>query len=113
MKGTLPRVPLTCSVGFFEISVYSRLRRPFPSSVQTGNSFQSIWRVFVMRLTLAFALVAFSGISVLAGPIMWIDDDLNRIGTVDVGTGVVNVIGPSGAGLDDIAFDPFGNLWGI
>ena len=50
----------------------------------------------------------------LAGPILYIDDARNNLGTVDVATGVGTVIGNMGADLmTDIAFDPSGNLWGI
>ena len=51
--------------------------------------------------------------SAFAAPILWIDDSAGRIGTVDVATGVATLIGSSGVGLTDIAFDPSGNLWGI
>jgi hypothetical protein len=50
----------------------------------------------------------------LASPILYIDDVNNRLGTVDVATGVGTVIGNMGGDvMTDIAFDPSGNLWGI
>jgi len=44
---------------------------------------------------------------------LWLNDGLGNLGTVDVATGSVNVIGNSGVVLTDIAFDPLGNLFGI
>lgn len=49
----------------------------------------------------------------VATPILWIDDVAGNIGTVDIATGTVNVIGSAGVVLTDIAFDPDGELWGI
>ncbi|MGB5080506.1 MAG: PEP-CTERM sorting domain-containing protein [Burkholderiales bacterium] len=57
------------------------------------------------------------GTGALAAPILWIDDNFNQLGTVDVATGGKTVIGSFGIGggqtMTDIAFDPSGNLWGI
>jgi hypothetical protein len=47
------------------------------------------------------------------GPVLWIGDSTGTLGRVDVTTGEVTVVGPSGVTLTDIAFDPDGNLWGI
>ena len=47
------------------------------------------------------------------GPVLWIDDDVGTIGTVDVATDAVTVIGSSGAALTDIAFNPTDALYGI
>ena len=55
----------------------------------------------------------FVPIVVEASPVLWSGDDLGRLGTVDVATGDVNVIGSMGVTMTDIAFDPEGNLWGI
>jgi hypothetical protein len=52
-------------------------------------------------------------IVVSASPVLWSGDSSGRLGTVDVATGNVNVIGSMGATMTDIAFDPNGNLWGI
>ena len=48
-----------------------------------------------------------------AAPVLWLGDSSGRLGTVDVGTGAVNVIGRMGRTMTDIAFDASGNLWGI
>jgi len=48
-----------------------------------------------------------------AAPVLWLGDSAGLLGTVDVGTGNVNVIGNMGTTMTDIAFDPSGNLWGI
>ena len=47
--------------------------------------------------------------------ILWIDDTAGKLGTVDMSTHAVKVIGSAGNSvvLTDIAFDPNGNLWGI
>jgi hypothetical protein len=50
---------------------------------------------------------------VQAAPIMWVDDASGNLGTVDVATGNVTLIGNTGIVLTDIAFDPSGNLFGI
>lgn len=48
-----------------------------------------------------------------AAPILWVGDSSGQLGTVDVATGSVNVIGGMGQQMTDIAFDPSGNLYGI
>ncbi len=49
-----------------------------------------------------------------AGVILYINDSNNNLGTVDVGTGTVTVIGNLGSEtITDIAFSPTGNLFGI
>lgn len=55
----------------------------------------------------------FFGATVLATPILWVGDSSGKLGTVDVATGNVNVIGNMGATMTDIAFDGSGNLYGI
>ncbi len=61
-------------------------------------------------LFLSFIFTTFA----YAAPILWIDDlPSGKIGTVDVTTGIATVIGNSGVGLTDIAFDPSGNLYGV
>ena len=54
-----------------------------------------------------------SGTTNSAGPVLWIDDDAGTIGTVDVATDAVSVIGNSGVALTDIAFSPTDQLYGI
>jgi hypothetical protein len=48
-----------------------------------------------------------------AAPIMHVHDSSGTLGTVDVATGTVNVIGNMGVVMTDIAFDPLGNLYGL
>lgn len=48
-----------------------------------------------------------------AAPIMHVHDSNGNLGTVDVATGAVNVIGNMGVVMTDIAFDPAGNLYGL
>jgi hypothetical protein len=55
----------------------------------------------------------FSASSAMAAPIMYVHDNQGNLGTVDVATGSVSVIGNMGTTMTDIAFDPFGNLFGI
>lgn len=43
---------------------------------------------------------------------LYIDDSFGNIGTVDLGTGAVNVLGNAGVLLTDIAFTADGSLWG-
>ncbi len=49
----------------------------------------------------------------LGAPILWIDDNANRLGKVDVATGATTSVGimPVSGTVTDIAFDPSGNLW--
>jgi len=51
--------------------------------------------------------------AVQAGPFLYVHDATGNLGTVDVATGDVIVIGDMGVTLTDIAFDPNGNLFGI
>ncbi len=51
--------------------------------------------------------------SVQAAPSIWLVDDSQRIGKVDVVTGVVSGVLTTGQTFTDIAFDPSGTLWGI
>lgn len=48
-----------------------------------------------------------------AAPTLWVGDSTGKLGTVDVASGNVTVIGNMGALMTDIAFDPAGNLYGI
>lgn len=48
-----------------------------------------------------------------AAPVLWVGDSNGILGTVDVATGSVDVIGNMGVVMTDIAFDPDGNLFGI
>jgi hypothetical protein len=49
----------------------------------------------------------------MAASNIWIDDSNGNIGVVNSATGNVTMVGNSGVGLTDIAFDPSGSLWGI
>lgn len=60
-----------------------------------------------------FLVALLPALPALASPVLWIDDAAGNIGTVDVQTGEVHLVGASGAMLTDIAFDPQGGLWGI
>lgn len=48
-----------------------------------------------------------------AGPVMHVHDSSGNLGTVDVATGNVTVIGNMGVVMTDIGFDPSGNLYGL
>lgn len=48
-----------------------------------------------------------------ATPILYVDDSAGNLGTVDVASGAVKLIGNTGQSLVDIAFDPTGHLYGI
>ncbi len=50
--------------------------------------------------------------SATAAQVLWIDDDQGRLGTVDVGTGAVTVVGNMGVVMTDIAFAADGTLYG-
>lgn len=70
-----------------------------------------------MTVSLQFGLTAISAlllsaVSAAAVP-MYVHDASGVLGTVDTGTGAVDVIGSMGAVMTDIAFDPDGNLFGI
>lgn len=64
-------------------------------------------------LLLPFMISAFAATTARAAPVIWVDDSNSSIGTVDVATGTVTAVGPSGAGLTDIAFNPAQSLFGI
>ena len=61
---------------------------------------------------LASGLLAVS-VPALAGSQLWVDDSAGRLGKVDVSTGAVTIVGSMGVVMADIAFDPFGHLFGI
>ncbi len=63
-----------------------------------------------------FAVAMLAAKSAGAAPIMFVNDERNQLAKVDVANGSVNVLGvmlTPGDVMTDIAFDPFGNLWGI
>ena len=65
--------------------------------------------------TIASALFAglCAGQLAYADPILWVGDQLGKLGTVDVATGTVSVVGSMGSVMTDIAFSPTGNLYGV
>jgi PEP-CTERM motif len=69
----------------------------------------------LQRVKKLLAAVVVSGMCTGAGaaPILWIGDSDGTLGTVDVATGAVTVVGQMGQVMTDIAFDPSGNLWGV
>src|SRR5262245_19195806 len=68
----------------------------------------------VKRTLLAMAVgTVLNTASASAGPIMHVHDAAGVLGTLDVATGTVTVIGNMGVTMTDIAFDPAGNLFGL
>jgi hypothetical protein len=67
----------------------------------------------MMRLVSAIVLVAGLMTSVNAADVVWVNDDLGKLGKVDVTTGTVTMVGDMGVILSDIAFAPNGDLYGI
>jgi hypothetical protein len=68
-----------------------------------------------MKGFLVFALLILSTcvVPVFGGPVIWLGDNSGNLGTIDITTGKVNVIGAMGEVMTDIAFDPQGGLYGI
>ena len=54
-----------------------------------------------------------SGSPALASPVMYVHDSGGELGTVDVSTGAVTLIGNMGVIMTDIAFDTSGQLYGV
>ena len=77
-----------------------------------GNEMPSI-KNLSRHLAAAVITMAATCSAAIAGPILYIDDVDGKLGTVDVATGAVTVIGDTGQDLVDIAFDPSGKLYGI
>ncbi len=65
-----------------------------------------------LALASAIALSTLSS-AAFANPVLWVGDLNSKLGTVDVATGAVNVIGTMSTFMTDIAFDGAGNLYGI
>jgi hypothetical protein len=66
------------------------------------------------RLLRMCTLLAVSAVPAVASPIdLWVDDAVGNLGTVDISTGTVTLIGNSGVVLTDIAFSPTGVLYGV
>ena len=62
---------------------------------------------------LATLLASATAPSVAGASILHVHDSVGRLGTVDSDTGAVDVIGPLGVTLFDIAFDADGDLFGL
>jgi len=45
--------------------------------------------------------------------VLWVDDVDEQLGTVNLGSGAVTLVGNTNAYLTDIGFDSNGNLWGV
>jgi hypothetical protein len=73
------------------------------------NTFKKVIKTVLASVVMAAAVAS----PVLAAPILYVDDNAGNLGTVDVATGAVTMIGNTGLFLVDIAFDPSGNLFGI
>lgn len=65
-----------------------------------------------MKRMMALALALTCG-AAAAAPVMYVHDSAGKLGTVDVATGSVELIGSMGVVMTDIAFDPDGDLFGL
>lgn len=66
-----------------------------------------------LRSVLSLAVLLGGVSSAHALPNLWVSDGGGTLGTVDVATGNVAVIGNMGITMTDLAFDPSGKLYGI
>lgn len=73
---------------------------------------QIIASIRFLIITVCFSLAGLAGVA-HAAPILWISDSEGLLGTVDTGTGAVQVIGAMDITMADIAFDPSGRLFGV
>ena len=64
------------------------------------------------QLLLAAVTSALIGVA-QAAPVLYVHDSSGKLGTVDVASGAVSLIGNMGVVMTDIAFDPSGNLFGL
>jgi hypothetical protein len=68
----------------------------------------------MLRVALVVLAGLFVGTRCFAdGVSIWIDDSVGEIGTVDVTTGAVSLVGNAGVVLTDMAYSPGGVLYGI
>ena len=74
---------------------------------------KTVFNKFIKSAVVAIIIGSAASVPVLAAPILYVDDFAGNLGTVDVASGAVKVIGSTGQSLVDIAFDPTGNLYGI
>ena len=72
-----------------------------------------------MAILVSLSSALLTGYAKAAGPVLYVDDTNGNIGTVDLSTQAVNILGNADTGtvhtniLTDIAFDSNGNLWGV
>jgi len=66
----------------------------------------------IIKLLLIFALVLKAN-SLIAAPVLWVVDGNGYLGTIDLETDDVSIIGYMNDATTDIAFDPDGNLYAI
>lgn len=66
----------------------------------------------LIYLLLSFFFLHSTAMAIPSSP-LWTHDPIGNLGTYDIATDTVNVIGNMGAVMTDIAFDPSGNLFGI
>jgi hypothetical protein len=65
------------------------------------------------RSVLTFVASLWVGATFAAAPTLWVADVDGRLGTVDLASKQVTVIGDMGHVMTDIAFDPAGKLFGV
>jgi hypothetical protein len=68
------------------------------------------------NFTLTVPLLVITGIYAndsTAEPILWVSDWTGNLGTIDIDSGSVTIIGDMGKAMTYIAFDPSGGLWGV
>lgn len=89
-------------------AILFRLTGAIQTSIQ-GNGMRP---PFKRLLLCAWAAIACSG-PAFAGDQIWVSDTAGAIGKIDVVTRLVTVVGNTGLSLQDIAFNPSGELFGI
>ena len=66
-----------------------------------------------LTIILVVGLFVFGTMVAVAAPVMYVHDERGNLGLVDVVSGSVSMIGNMGTVMTDIAFDPYGNLYGL
>lgn len=62
----------------------------------------------------ALALSAMVAVPVVnAAPLLWVSDEVGKLGNIDIDSGAVNVVGDMGHTMEDLAFAPDGTLYGL
>jgi len=95
----------------FVVELVYIAKRERVKTYKTGRRYMNFKNSLIRISMLTTALVMNSAVS--AAPMLWVGDSSGNLGTVDVATGAVNVIGSMGQRMTDIAFDPSGNLYSI